>query len=78
MGELRRQSVIPTTLHFVIKGELDQKTGGYIYDARIIREMRLLGWHITVYSTANSKPGEEGRVEEDLGSNHQGCQSRKL
>ena len=70
--------MIPTTLHFVIKGELDQKTGGYIYDARIIREMRLLGWHINVYSTANSKPGEEGGVEEDLGSILSGIEDNEI
>ena len=70
--------MIPTTLHFIIKGELDQKTGGYIYDARIIQELRLLGWNITVYSTANSSPGEEGRVAEDLESILSGIEDNEV
>lgn len=36
-------------LHFVVPGPLDQRTGGYIYDRRIVAGLRALGHAITVH-----------------------------
>jgi glycosyltransferase involved in cell wall biosynthesis len=41
------------TLQFVIKGDLQQRTGGYIYDAHIIRGLEKLGWAVSVHSTSS-------------------------
>mgnify|MGYP001173183550 CR=1 FL=1 len=36
------------TITFIIAGPLDQPTGGYRYDARIIAGLRALGWRVAV------------------------------
>lgn len=38
------------TLHLVIPGPLDQATGGYIYDRRIVEGLTGLGWEVVVHS----------------------------
>jgi glycosyltransferase involved in cell wall biosynthesis len=43
-----------SSLHFIIKDDLEQRTGGYIYDDHIIRGLRELGWVISVHSTSLS------------------------
>jgi glycosyltransferase involved in cell wall biosynthesis len=43
-------------LTFVIPGELSTRTGGYVYDRRIIEELRKLGWHVDVVSLGDGFP----------------------
>ena len=43
-------------LHVVVPGPLDQRTGGYIYDARIVDGLRRLGWRVTVHSLPGRFP----------------------
>ena len=58
------------SLQFVVKGDLEQRTGGYIYDAHIIRGLENLGWTISVHSTspdsANSKETDAHLGLEDI------------
>ncbi len=43
-------------LHLIVPGPLDQRTGGYLYDARIVEGLRRLGWTITVHSLEGAFP----------------------
>jgi glycosyltransferase involved in cell wall biosynthesis len=43
-------------LHFVVPGPLDQRTGGYIYDRRIVEGLRALGWTVQVHELAGRFP----------------------
>ena len=40
----------PAELHVVVPGSIEQRTGGYIYAARIVRGLRELGWRVVVHS----------------------------
>jgi glycosyltransferase involved in cell wall biosynthesis len=44
------------SLHFAVPGPLDQRTGGYIYDRRIVEGLRALGWSIQVHELAGHFP----------------------
>ncbi|TDI25822.1 MAG: glycosyltransferase [Acidobacteria bacterium] len=50
IGELSRD------LHVVVPGALEQRTGGYIYDARIVRGLRALGWGVEVHNLGGTFP----------------------
>jgi glycosyltransferase involved in cell wall biosynthesis len=43
-------------LHVVVPGPLDQRTGGYIYDRRVVEGLRALGWSIRVHELAGTFP----------------------
>jgi glycosyltransferase involved in cell wall biosynthesis len=43
-------------LHFIVPGPLGQRTGGYIYDRRIVLGLRASGWTIEVQELAGSFP----------------------
>ena len=43
-------------LHVLVPGPLDQRTGGYIYDARIVQGLRERGWHVHVHSLRGDFP----------------------
>lgn len=36
------------TLSFIVPGDPDQRTGGYLFDARIVSELRAGGWRVNV------------------------------
>src|SRR5262245_38723304 len=59
-----RSSGLMRSLHFVVPGPLDQRTGGYIYDRRIVEGLRALGWSIQVHELAGCFPqtGEIARA----------------
>ena len=61
MGQLRRPNLTNSILHFVVPGELDQCTGGYIYDAHVISGLRDIGWRVDVHNLVGNFP--EGDVE---------------
>ena len=49
------------TLDVVVPGPITQRTGGYIYDARMVDGLRTLGWHVRVHEVAGRFPdGGEG------------------
>jgi glycosyltransferase involved in cell wall biosynthesis len=43
-------------LHLVVPGPLDQRTGGYIYDRRIVEGLRALGWTVRVHELVGRFP----------------------
>ncbi len=43
-------------LHFVVPGSIDQRTGGYLYDARMVAEMRAAGRRVQVHELAGRFP----------------------
>jgi glycosyltransferase involved in cell wall biosynthesis len=43
-------------LHFVVPGPLDQRTGGYIYDRRIVEGLRARGWTVEMHELAGRFP----------------------
>lgn len=43
-------------LHFVVPGDLDQPTGGYIYDRRIVGELRKLNVEVSVHALRGTFP----------------------
>jgi len=44
------------SLHWLSPGNPDQRTGGYLYNARIIAELRELGWQIKVHALPGPWP----------------------
>jgi len=48
--------VIRLDLHVLVAGSIGQRTGGYVYDSRIVDGLRRLGWRVTVYSLAGAFP----------------------
>lgn len=50
----------PAGLHVAVPGPLDQRTGGYLYDARMVAGLRAAGWDVEVHELAGSFPeGDE-------------------
>ena len=43
-------------VHVVVPGALEQRTGGYIYDARIVRGLCELGWQVDVHNLVGTFP----------------------
>ena len=43
-------------LHVVVPGPIDQRTGGYIYDERVVQGLRKLGWRVVVHSLEGTFP----------------------
>ncbi len=48
-------------LHILVPGPIEQRTGGYIYDARIVQGLRDRGWNVCIHSL----PGEFPLPEND-------------
>ena len=46
----------PPEIHVVVPGSLDQWSGGYIYDARMVDGLRCLGWRVMVHSLDGNFP----------------------
>jgi glycosyltransferase involved in cell wall biosynthesis len=53
-------------LHFVVPGPLDQLTGGYVYDARIVAGLTHLGWRVRVYNLPGRFPDADRTAHEAL------------
>ena len=45
-----------TQVHFIVPGDPNQCTGGYLYDARIVQGLRHLGWAVSVTGLAGHFP----------------------
>jgi glycosyltransferase involved in cell wall biosynthesis len=45
------------TLEFLVPGDLQAGTGGYVYDRRIIEGLRARGWQVTVHALDGGLPG---------------------
>jgi glycosyltransferase involved in cell wall biosynthesis len=46
----------PSRLHLVVPGPLEQRTGGYLYDARMVHELRGAGWQVDVHELEGRFP----------------------
>lgn len=53
-------------LHFIVPGSLDQRTGGYIYDAKMVEGLRRRGWAVVVHSLAAEVPIGDARARASL------------
>ena len=53
-------------LHLVVPGALNRHTGGSLYDARMMGELRALGWRIQVHELAGRFPGPDREAEAAL------------
>ena len=50
------------SLHFVVPGRLEQKTGGYLYDARMVRGLRARGWTVELHELEGAFPVGDDRA----------------
>ena len=53
-------------LHVVVPGPLSQRTGGYIYDARMVSGLRELGWRVIVHELEGRFPDPDGQARASL------------
>lgn len=53
-------------LHFVVPGSIDQRTGGYLYDARMVAEMRAAGRRVQVQELAGRFPDADDAAREGM------------
>ncbi len=53
-------------LHVVVPGPIEQRTGGYIYDARVVSGLRELGWSVVVHSLEGVFPDPDRRARSSL------------
>jgi glycosyltransferase involved in cell wall biosynthesis len=60
--------VRPIELHFVVPGPLDQLTGGYVYDAKVVAGLKALGWHVRVHNLVGRFPDADAVAREAFGS----------
>lgn len=49
--------------HFVVPGDPDTLTGGFVYDRRIVEGLRAAGWPITVHALPNGFPNPDAAGE---------------
>lgn len=49
----------PQVLHFLVPGSLEQCTGGYHYDRRMLAELRQCGWTVQVHELPGQFPGPD-------------------
>ena len=55
-------------LHVLVPGPLEQRTGGYIYDARIVAELRGLGWGVVVHNLVGTFPDADAQARTSMTS----------
>jgi glycosyltransferase involved in cell wall biosynthesis len=67
-GPSRREAPRPAPphLHLVVPGPLDQRTGGYLYDARMAEGLRRGAWRVTVHSLVGRFPDPDHRARASL------------
>jgi len=53
-------------LHFIVPGSLEQRTGGSIYDARVVEGLRSRGWAVVVHELADELATGDGRTRASL------------
>lgn len=58
----------PRELHVVVPGSLGQRTGGYIYDARVVAGLRGIGWRVCVHNLDGRFPDADDEAGRSLRS----------
>ena len=56
----------PEEIHLIVPGPIDQRTGGYLYDAHMATGLEQLGWTVVVHSLDGDFPGGDARAEASL------------
>ena len=56
----------PEELHLIIPGPIDQRTGGYLYDAHMAAGLERLGWSVVVHSLDGDFPDGDACAEASL------------
>ena len=56
------------TIHIVVPGSIHQRTGGYIYDARIAAGLRRRGWSVVVHELEGRFPSADDTARRSLGA----------
>lgn len=54
-------------LHLIVPGSLGQRTGGYLYDARMASGLRTRDWSVEVHELEGRFPGPDARARSALG-----------
>lgn len=54
------------TLTWIVPGDPDQRTGGYLYDARIVAELRTLDWQVAVIGLAGRFPDPDSSARQSM------------
>jgi glycosyltransferase involved in cell wall biosynthesis len=60
-------------LTLIVPGDPDQRTGGYLYDARIVRELRALGWRVDVVGLDGQFPEADEDAARSMAAALAGC-----
>jgi glycosyltransferase involved in cell wall biosynthesis len=58
--------VTPAQLHVVVAGPLEQRTGGYLYDAHMVAGLRELGWRVHVHNLSGRFPDPDTVAREAM------------
>lgn len=53
-------------LDFIVPGDPGQRTGGYLYDARIVEALRRLGWTVAIHGLPGRFPDADGTARDAL------------
>ncbi len=53
-------------LHFIVAGDPSQRTGGYLYDAHIVTQLRRLGWQLTVNGLVGHFPTVDAQARQAM------------
>ena len=53
-------------LHLIVAGDPGQRTGGYVYDAHIVTQLRRLGWQVTVKGLAGHFPAVDAQARQAM------------
>ena len=56
----------PKKLHVVVPGSINQRTGGYLYDSRIVDGLKRLGWSVVVHELSGIFPGPNREARDSL------------
>lgn len=54
-------------LHLIVPGSLARRTGGTIYDARMVAQLRQQGWQVVIYNLDGRFPDADATARESLG-----------
>jgi len=54
------------SVHVVVPGPLEQRTGGYLYDARMVHGLRARGWEVVVHNLAGRFPDADATARSAL------------
>lgn len=55
-------------MHFIVPGPLDQITGGYLFDRRVVEGLRAMGRDVEVVELPGRFPDADDRAREALGA----------